>query len=121
MRWSVAGLVALILVAGLVIAIRSFAFTSSSCQASAQGVGIPGSPPPYTPPTGLQAQGQPHAPLMTPINTPHYKGTPPPGFASWDDFTQYIFSHVQAIPPSTAVTNFGGSPSVGGESKLTGC
>jgi hypothetical protein len=62
---------------------------------------------------------------MTPINTPAYKGTPPPGYASWDDFTQYIFSHLRAIPVGTAVTNFGAanptdSLSVGGESALTG-
>jgi hypothetical protein len=123
-KFSVVLVVALIVAAGVIIGVR-VSSSSNPCPATAQGIGIPGPKPPYTPPTGLQAQGQPQAPLMTISSTPNYKGTPPPGFASWDDYAQYFISHLRALPMGTAVTTFGyptaGGPSVGGESKLTGC
>jgi hypothetical protein len=107
-KFSIVLVVALVVAAGVIIGVRVRSSSSNPCPASAQSLGVPGSPPPYTPPPG-QAN-QPHVPIMTIASTPSYKGTPPPGFASWDDYAQYIFSRIRALPMGTAVTNFGEPP-----------
>jgi hypothetical protein len=119
-RLSFVIVVALIVTAGVIIGVR-VSSSSPNCPASAQGIGIPGPKPAYTPPPGQAAQ--PHVPLMTISSAPIYKGTPPPGFETWDAYAQFIFSGMRALPMRTAVTQFGaptGGPSVGGESKLSG-
>ena len=107
-----------------VLALRS-SFSATSCTGAQAGPGIPGSPPPAAAnvsPDIIQAWIANKARLTNQANptggptpTPAFEGTPPNGFTSWGEFSQWVQAQLSSLtqkPEPTAAFQAGGS--VGG-------